>query len=874
MKKLLVLLFAAMVYFQAFAIPADPKPVTINQPNGEELTIIPKGDEYIHWSETLDGYTLLVNSDAYYCYAQLNASGDLEPSAIMATEIENRTPEVSAWLQSIGKNLFYSDEQVYYYMQFRAISEQEMGKSRAGTTGINKVPIILVQFPDVQYKKTALDFDLLFNQINYYENGFKGSFKDYFLEASYNKLEVQSTVFGPFMLDYQLDPYYYPESKWWTFAQHSIQKAVAGGVDFTPFTVSGNQIEGVYIIYAGYDQSANEGSKRIWAHAQLSFNYNYGGFLFKRYAASSELEGNSGSALATIGTFCHEYGHVLGAKDFYDTNYKTGGQYEGTGYWDLQASGAHLSGGRKPSTPNPRSKVYTYGWATVTELSTPQRCTIPAARIYDNAYFRINTPESNQYFMLEFKNQKGFDENIYGKNMLIYKCTETYETSTPYQMNTTSWQRFYPVAANAPVAVPGAGSNNQSQYGNINSNTCTWPTSTKTSFDDTTIPAMVTWDGTGVGKPISNIKAFEDYVTFDFMGGGDRSTFHVFLPTYYGLKIVPQPGSVSPVNKGGSFSFKIEILPSHNQSKLTVTSNNSAITPFSNIYTISNIQDDQIVRITGLAFNQFDITAGVENAGFITPEGTIKVNHGGIQSFEIYPDNGYSIDKVVVDGTNKGKIESYTFYNVLEPHNIKAIFKKGDKYTINTSADNFYFETETGVPSDHVVVTVSSPDVVASITVEAPNRFKVSSDKGLNWQQGFLISKNKLPCEVWIRFSPPAGSSNAGTFDEVLKLKSQEAYAEIKLTGKSWVGINEFANENMITIYPNPTTGKLRIENGELRIEKIEIYDIYGRMQKEERSKEQGEGEMVIDISNLSAGVYMIKFDTDKGVIHKKVVKE
>jgi M6 family metalloprotease-like protein len=869
MKKLFILFFTLVIFLQIYAVPADPKPVTATQPNGEEITLIPMGDEYIHWTETLDGYTLLVNSNFYYCYAQLNASGDLEPSHFVATEIHNRTQEVSEWLQTIDKKLFFSDEQVYYYMQLREINEIEADRSSNRTIGVNKVPILLIQFPDRQYVKTAEDFDMLFNQINYFENGNKGSFKDFFLEASYNKLEVQSSIFGPFTLDYPLDPYYYPESKWWIFAQHSIQKAAAAGVDFSPFTVNGNQIEGIYLIYAGFDQSVLPNSKRIWAHAQLSFNYSYGGFLFKRYAASSELEGNIGSTLSTIGTFCHEYGHVLGAKDYYDTNYQIGGEYEGTGYWDLQASGSHNGYGKRPATPNPRSKIYTYGWATAIELNTPQKCTIPVSRIYDNAYFRINTQEPNQYFLIENKKLDGFDENIPGKNLLIYKCTETYETSTPYPQNTTSWQRFYPVAANAQVAVPEAGTNKQSQYGSINSSTCTWPQTNKTAFNDASIPGMVTWSGASVGKPITNIIAHDDFVTFDFMGGGDKLNFHVFLPAYYGCTITTQPGSISPVNAGGSFAFEVNMLPSHNKSEIKVIANNTTLTPISgNVYVIQNIQADQIVRIEGLKFNIFSITAKAEDNGFIIPDGNIPVNQGGMKSFNIVPTNGYSIKSVIVDGVNKGNIKSYTFNNVQAPHVINATFKPGDLYTINTSDDYFYFETYTDLPSDSVSVTISSPDVISGITVNAPSKFQVSANNGKNWQKAFLIATNKLPFTFHIRFNP----ENVGEFNEVLQLLSTDAYAEIELTGKALLGINDNVNENTIAIFPNPTTGKLKIESGELGIENVDIFDTFGRKVFEQKTEIKNQIE--IDITSLSAGIYLVKIDTDKGVVHKKIVKE
>jgi hypothetical protein len=71
-----------------------------------------------------------------------------------------------------------------------------------------------------------------------------------------------------------------------------------------------------------------------------------------------------------------------------------------------------------------------------------------------------------------------------------------------------------------------------------------------------------------------------------------------------------------------------------------------------------------------------------------------------------------------------------------------------------------------------------------------------------------------------------------------------------------------------IMVYPNPTTGELRIENGELRITSVEVFDIYGRKlleQKAECRKQNREipllwrGQEVVDISHLQAGIYLLK---------------
>ena len=73
-----------------------------------------------------------------------------------------------------------------------------------------------------------------------------------------------------------------------------------------------------------------------------------------------------------------------------------------------------------------------------------------------------------------------------------------------------------------------------------------------------------------------------------------------------------------------------------------------------------------------------------------------------------------------------------------------------------------------------------------------------------------------------------------------------------------------------ISIYPNPTTGELRMENGEWRMENVEVFDIYGIKQF---SIFNFQFSTQIDISHLPAGIYFVRITTEKGVVTKKVVK-
>jgi len=77
-----------------------------------------------------------------------------------------------------------------------------------------------------------------------------------------------------------------------------------------------------------------------------------------------------------------------------------------------------------------------------------------------------------------------------------------------------------------------------------------------------------------------------------------------------------------------------------------------------------------------------------------------------------------------------------------------------------------------------------------------------------------------------------------------------------------------------ILVYPNPTTGQLRITNYEFVPElnsgtNIEIFDIYGKR----HALGATNNEYTINISHLPTGIYFIKISTEVGEVVKKVVK-
>jgi len=882
MKRFLSILFIICVSTRLFAVPADPHPAVFTQPNGVQVTLIMQGDEFVRFAKTLDGYTLLYNSEGYFCYAQKNMYGDIEPSAFYAEEISKRSTKVNEFLTHISKSLGYSESQISVYKQVRNMVENEYRNHRGNTTGVRKLLTILMQYPDKPFIKTQEDFHNLFNHVKYTEYGANGSVKDFFLESSYSKLDVQTTVVGPFTAK-KNHAYYGSFDNVQELATEAVYAAYNFGVDFSEFAFNG-EVPSFYIIFAGNGQEAGAGTSSIWSHAWGINPTYFDGVKVSSYACSPEHRGAGGTGITRIGVICHEFGHSLGAPDYYDTDYGDGGQYEGTGTWDLQASGSWNDNGRTPAPPNPRSKIYTYGWATAIELDGAQTVTIPSARIYDNAYFRINSQTPGEYFILENKTRGGYDDYIPGTNMLIYRCA-----ANTSGMNTTSPQKFYPVAANAPVDLPGSGSKCQSHYGSINSSQCAWPGSSgKTEFTDTTIPAMISWNKVPTNKPITNITTHGNYITFDIMGGGTKEDNIIFLPKYSGCTIIPEPGYVSPVASGENFEFKIIIDSLFSQSTITVKSNGQIIIPFDDVYTLSNIQSDQVVTIEGLKINTVSITASAGVNGTINPSGTIDISVGNNQPFTISPNLGYSIENVFVDGISVGPVNNYVFKNATKPHTITARFKYGDKYSINLSNDILQFATLPGVSSEVKEVVISAPKLEGNITVTAPEKFQISNKNGNKWYQSFIITKNQLPYNLYIRYMPKEDERENALGK--ITLRSKEAYSEIILIGNIKLNIPE-NDAQLFVVYPNPTTDELIIgprqamlANGELvttnfvesslemKIENVKIFDIFGKILLHTTNYSQ-QTPHSINVSHLKSGIYVLAIQTSSGVFYKKIIK-
>ncbi|MBC5834810.1 T9SS type A sorting domain-containing protein [Flavobacterium sp. F372] len=79
---------------------------------------------------------------------------------------------------------------------------------------------------------------------------------------------------------------------------------------------------------------------------------------------------------------------------------------------------------------------------------------------------------------------------------------------------------------------------------------------------------------------------------------------------------------------------------------------------------------------------------------------------------------------------------------------------------------------------------------------------------------------------------------------------------------------------NQIAVFPNPSTGIFNIAFGNLNPNKIEVYDITGKLiMKKDSLEVSGNNQTNIDLSNTSNGVYFVKISTENNTITKRIIK-
>jgi hypothetical protein len=98
---------------------------------------------------------------------------------------------------------------------------------------------------------------------------------------------------------------------------------------------------------------------------------------------------------------------------------------------------------------------------------------------------------------------------------------------------------------------------------------------------------------------------------------------------------------------------------------------------------------------------------------------------------------------------------------------------------------------------------------------------------------------------------------------------------QIIVNGVGVVGIENIGLDQTTSISPNPFTDQIRIDFGDIPVEKIEsaIYSSDGKLITTEINKKVN-GNVNIDASKLEKGIYILRLIADKKTIYRKIVKD
>jgi len=530
---LLTILLLICPAVTVIASPAYPGLVIKKQPDGTTISLYLVGDEKVHRMESEDGYSLLYNNNHVIVYAVSDEAGDLVPSSVPARDVSLRSSSDQSFLKGIPKKLNFSPSQIstaknIWTMVQSAKGNDNSNRFRAGT--VTRAICTLVNFSNKSMAKTSTvaAFNNLMNQVGYgSSSGDKGSVHDFFVENSYGKVDLEITVAGPYTLS-KACSYYGANDSTKTPPQDYISRLTefgkeAANLTFNDASINPNDydndgdgvIDAFHIIYAGYGEESGGADTCIWAHENPNISLKFGSKMLEQYSCSPELRGNFGTNITHIGVICHEMGHIFGSPDFYDTDYEgSGGNFLGTGKWDLMGGGSWNNAGACPAHINMYQKIK-MGWVTPVTLSSAQAITGMLNSAKNAVAYLYNTTTPGEYYVLENRQQTGFDTYIPGHGLLIWHAgVITNSDLLSNMLNAGSPQKMYPVCASAT----GNPSGTPASYGNINSEGCPYPGSSgNTSFTDYTVPAATSWKGANTLKPVTEIQEKNSAVSFNFM---------------------------------------------------------------------------------------------------------------------------------------------------------------------------------------------------------------------------------------------------------------------------------------------------------------------------------------------------------------------
>lgn len=279
-----------------------------------------------------------------------------------------------------------------------------------------RLAVVLIEYPDVKANKkwTPQSWEQALFSVGSYKKGptgeaVHGSLNNYFAEQSYGKFRFEGRVFAPVQVAKKRSEYVEGTGTsnktalpLEALAKLTEREGADRLVDF----------DGVCFVYAGGRSGGNRGS--------LYFPHQ-GSLLHQEKRLNYVLCPEGGSEMEPIGTFALEFCKLLGLPSLAARTEQAGS--EGLGKWCLMSDGAR---GARPGNLSAWCKEQ-LGWLTPTVLDpmAKQKLVLGPVQGGPGECFKILARmDGSEYFLLENRVAKGFDSELPGEGMLIWRVRD------------------------------------------------------------------------------------------------------------------------------------------------------------------------------------------------------------------------------------------------------------------------------------------------------------------------------------------------------------------------------------------------------------------------------------------------------------------
>lgn len=405
MKKLSITLLLFAMAAMTFAVPARrglSKTVTLA--DGTKVRVELRGDEHGHYWQSADGVRYVASEmKGIYKVADMEA---------IRRNASARRKTMSA---------------VRAKKMAKAAKTSGAAKASPAYTGTKKGLLILAQFPDKKFESShnlAL-YKQIVNGQDYSDAslGFRGSVRDYFHDQSDGQFDFDIDVVGPVTVSKNYA--YYGGNNLYGDDNHPEEmvaeacKLADATVNFKDYDWDGDgEVDQIFVVYAGHGEASWDDEDTIWPHAwtledAADITLTLDGVRINSYACSCEL--GSDGKIDGIGTICHEFSHCFGLMDMYDTSYS--GNF-GMCSWSLMDSGGYNSNGFVPAGYTSFEKM-SVGWKQPIEMTGDME--VQNLKPYSDggeAYILYNEANRNEFFLLENRQNVGWDEGLEDNGLL------------------------------------------------------------------------------------------------------------------------------------------------------------------------------------------------------------------------------------------------------------------------------------------------------------------------------------------------------------------------------------------------------------------------------------------------------------------------